>query len=238
MSNDPNATPAPEPAPQLPGAPDAPKDYQALYQQEVQERIKERERYKPFAQTIGRLDPQQQAAMLALADAAANGDTDAIAEWSASTYRNLTGSEIAAQVAAAQTGTPAPALGQQPPAAEPPAQAGLTAEQVAQIVQRENARNAMVQRIESELAQAGHTVESPSGRTIISYAQQQRVTIADAVAWFNADLTAQYARVVGAGQQVAGAVPPPAPGGAPAGPISGASPRDRALSRLQGGVRQ
>jgi hypothetical protein len=219
--------------------PAAPKDYQALYAQEVQGRIAERERYKPFARTLDRLDPQQQQAMLALAEAAANGDTDAIAEWSKATYQNLTGAEIAAQVAAAQTGATAAPLGQQPAAPTAPVTpAGLTAEQVAEIVRRENAQAQMVQRIEGELAAAGHQPGSPAAQTIIRYAQQTKLPMADAIAWYNADLAAQYAKVVGAGQQVAGAVPPVAPAGSPAGPIGGATPRDRALSRLQGGVRQ
>ena len=237
MSNIEPPIPDPPAAPAAPGAPEAPKDYQALYQQEVQERIREREKYKPFAQTLGRLDPQQAQAMLALAEAAANGDTDAIAEWSASTYRNLTGAEIAAQVAAAQT---APAAGQ--PAAPAAPDAPLTAEQIAaqvtDILRRENAQAQLVAQIESELTQAGHVVGSPAARTIIAYAQQTRLPVKDAIAWYNNDLQAQWARVAAAGAAVAGGVPPVAPAGAPAGPIAGASPRDRALSRLQGGVRQ
>ena len=83
------------PPPTVPAAPPvvdgAPKDYQALYTAEVQARIAEREKYKPFAQTIGNLRQEDQQAILGLADAVAAGDTAAIAEWSASTYRNVTG---------------------------------------------------------------------------------------------------------------------------------------------------
>jgi|GEM_PF-1700746 len=243
MNPDPAYTPvapAPDPAaaPAAPAAPEAPKDYQSLYQQEVQERIKERERYKPFAQTYGALDQASQQAILALAQAAAEGDTDAIAAWSASTYRNLTGAEIAAQVAAAQTapaGAPAPSP--IAPAADdkPQGPAGMTPEQVEQMVQQITRREAIVQQISSELAAAGHTPTSPAGRTIIAYAQQTQLPIADAVAWYNADITAQYARMVAGGQQVAAATPPPAPAGAPATAAPNATPAQRALARLQGG---
>lgn len=237
MSIDNTSTPPPtEPVVAAPGAPAAPKDYEALYQQEVRERIAEREKYKPFTQTFGRLDPASQQAIQALAAAAADGDTDAIAQWSASTYRNLTGSEIAAQVAAAQTGqAPAAPLGGEPPAQAPVAPAGLTAEQVADMVARQISMADMARQITAELNGAGFTPESPGGRAIIAYAQQTKLPIADAVAWYNADVIAQYNRITAAGAQVVGQTPPPAPGGAPAAGTSGATPRERALSRLQGG---
>jgi hypothetical protein len=232
MTNiDPTITPEPTPA-----APEAPKDYEALYRQQVQEAIKDREKYKPFAQVLDALAPEQRQAMLDLAHAAANGDTDAIAEWSAATYRNLTGSEVAARIAAQQNGTPAPAPAPAaPPATDKPAVA-LTAEQVAELVEQKvqaQLRQAeMVRQIESDLASAGYTPQSPAGQAIIQYAHQARLPIADAVAWYNADLEANYQRVQAARVGAAVNTPITAPTGAPAHPITGATPGERAVARL------
>jgi hypothetical protein len=245
MNPNPNMAPAPvapdaqaPPAPAAPpAAPQTPADYEALYRKEVQERIAERQRYKPFEQTVGALDPESQQAFLALARAAAEGDTEAIKEWSASTYKNLSGAEIAAQVAAATT---APA-GQAPagvtaPTATPaaPSTEGLTAQQVQDMVAQQIRREQMVQQINSELAAAGYQADSPSGRTILAHAHATRASIADAVAWYNADLAAQYARSVAAGQAVAGATPPPAPAGTPGATPTPLTGREAALARLTG----
>ena len=229
------------PPPTVPAAPpvvdNAPKDYQALYTAEVQARIAEREKYKPFAQTIGNLRQEDQQAILGLADAVAAGDTAAIAEWSASTYRNVTGAEIAAGVAAkvagGEGGTP-PAPAGEPPAAAPAV--GMTPDQIAELVRTETAkavaRDQLVGQIRSELSAAGYEHNTPAGQTILAYAQANpRLSMADAIAWYSTDLQAQYARYVGAAAAAGGALP--APAGAPAAPVTGATSRDKALARLQ-----
>lgn len=232
------AAPAAAPAP----TPEPPKDYEALYRQEVAGRIAERERYRPVAQTIGQLAPEQQQAILSLAQAAADGDTDAIVEWTRNTHRNLTGAEIAAQVAAQVAGTSpasAAAPGIQPPAA-PATPAGMTPEQIARLVAdevtRASTREAAVTQIKNELQAGGFTVGTPSAQTIIAYARETNATIPDAIAWYNADLAAQYARSVTAGQQLAGQTPQPAPTGQPAGALPGGTPRERAIARITNGT--
>lgn len=239
MSPNPNMAPEPPAAPAAPATPaaaDAPKDYEALYRQAVAEQVAERERYKPFAQSYGALDQGSQQAILALAQAAAEGDTDAIAAWAEGTYKNLTGSEIAAKIAAAQQAPVAPApMGGAPAPEAPAAPAGMTPEQVAEMVQQTIRREQMAQSIATELAGAGHTPESAAGRTILSYAQQTRLPIADAIAWYNNELAQNYARMVAGGQQVAAGTPPPVAGGAPAAAAAPATAKERALARLQGG---
>lgn len=232
INNPTPAAPAPAAAP-APVVDGAPKDYQALYQQEVEERKRERERYRPVAQTIGRLAPEQQQAILALADAAAEGDTDAIVEWTRNTHRNLTGAEIAAQVAASTTAPAAPA----DTGAVSAPQAGMTPDQIAEMVARETskamAREAAVAQIKNELQAGGYTPGTPAAQTIIAYARETGAPIPDAIAWYNADVQATYARLAAGGQQVAGQIPQPAPDGQPAGALPGGTPRQMALSRLQ-----
>ena len=229
------------PPPTVPAAPpvvdNAPKDYQALYTAEVQARIAEREKYKPFAQTIGNLRQEDQQAILGLADAVAAGDTAAIAEWSASTYRNVTGAEIAAGVAAKVAGegaSPTAPAGETPPAAAPAT--GMTPDQIAELVRTETAkavaRDQLVGQIRSELSAAGFEHNTPAGQTILAYAQANpRLTMADAVAWYSTDLQTQYTRHISAAAAAGGALP--APAGAPAAPVTGATPRERAMARLQ-----
>lgn len=236
MGADPGATP---PAAAPPAADGQPVDWQAKYQAEVQDRIRERERYKPVSQTFSRLDQGTAQAIMSLAEAAAEGDMDYIATWAEETHRNLTGSEIAARVAAQQGATggmqPAPTAPATPPASAP----AMTPEQIAAMVRAETEqamrRNEMIQQINGELATAGYPVGTPAAQAILAYAQQTRLPIPDAVAWYNADLQQQFQRYQQGLTGAAGQMPPPAPNGNPAAPLTGASPRDRAIARLAGG---
>lgn len=227
--------------------PDAGKDYEALYRQEVQARIAEREKYKPFAQAVGALDPDSRDALIALAQAAAEGDVDAIAEWTASTYRNLRGADLVNAIAQQQNGQPAP---QQAPMQAPMQQAAeqqqqwLTMEQAAEIARREAERTVTTQnlanQIASELSAAGYPADSPYGKTIINYAMQTGLPISDAIAWYESDLGNMMQRRQQAGAHVMGSVPMPSPTGAPSAssiPVT-ASPREKALARLNAANRQ
>jgi hypothetical protein len=219
-------------------------DWQARYQAEVQDRIKERERYKPFATSLSRLDDTNRAAILDLVDAAANGDDDAIAQWTEATYTNLRGASLAAQIAARQAGGTQPApVAAPPPAtaggfgAPPPPEAPLTAERVAQIVEQQVQQRMhvqqMAQTIQSELSTAGFPAETAAGQTIIQYARQTGKPISEAVAWFEQDVQSAVLSRHAAAAQAAGQVPPPAPTGMPAGAgPTGATPREKAISRL------
>ena len=192
INADPGATP---PAAAPPAADGQPVDWQAKYQAEVQDRIRERERYKPVSQTFSRLDQGTAQAIMSLAEAAAEGDMDYIATWAEETHRNLTGSET----------------------------------------EQAMRRNEMIQQINGELATAGYPVGTPAAQAILAYAQQTRLPIPDAVAWYNADLQQQFQRYQQGLTGAAGQMPPPAPNGNPAAPLTGASPRDRAIARLAGG---
>lgn len=234
-------------APEVPEQPmaDAGKDYESLYRQEVQARIAERERYKPFAQAVGALDNDSRDAIIALAQAAAEGDVDAIAEWTASTYRNLRGADLVNAIAQQQNGQQVPAS--QPTQPTQPSEQQpqwVTVEQAAEMARREAERTVTTQnlanQIAAELNAAGYPVDSPYGKTIINYAMQTGLPIADAIAWYESDLGSLMQRRQQAGAQVMGAVPMPSPTGAPTAssmPIN-ASPREKALARLNASNRQ
>lgn len=236
-------------APQVDTGGDAGKDYESLYRAEVQARIAERERYKPFAQAVGALDAGSCDAIIALAQAAAEGDVDAIADWTASTYRNLRGADLVNAIAEQQTGQSAPASApatmQQPQVQQAATdQQFLTIEQAAEIARREAERTVVTQnlamQIANDLNSAGYPVDSAPGQTIIRYAQQTGLPIADAIAWYDNDLQSLYQRRQQAGAQIVGSTPMPSPTGSPAAAAipSTASPRERAIARLNAANRQ
>lgn len=214
------------------------QDYQALWEREKNERIAEREKYKPFAQVLDQLDPDARSAILGLASAAAAQDVDSIAEWSAQTYRNLKGSDVAAMIAQQQNGQQPPAM--QAPVAqpEPSQQQYLTAEQAAEIARQQAQQllstQQMAQQIGQKLDAAGYPAQSAGGRTIIEYAKSTGLPIDDAIAWYHNENLAMWQRQAQAGQQAAGALPPNAPVGAPAANAAptNLSPREAAIARL------
>lgn len=227
----PAGVPAPPPMPE--------QDYQALWQQEKQERIAEREKYKSIAQVMDRLDPDSRQSILSVAQAAAQGDVDAIAEWSAATYRNLRGSDIAAEIAARQNGQQAPTsqpFQQQPEQQQPQY---LTAEQAAEIASKEAQKaiqtQQLAQQIGAKLDGAGYPAHTAAGRTIIDYAKNTGLPIEDAIQWYDNEMMTLWQQRAAAGQQAAGQLPPTAPSGAPATNTlpTNLTPKERAVARLQ-----
>lgn len=225
------APPATEPAQQQ-------VDWEAKYRAEVEDRIKERERYKPFAQSLGALDDQTRAAILDLTEAVAVQDFDRVTAWTEGTYRNLTGGDLATAIAQRQqAGTAAPAAQQGIAAPPPPPE--VTPDYINDVVARQVEERlriqTAVQQIRTELTTAGYQPESAAGQTIIGYARQTGKPIGEAVAWFEADVQQQIAARAAAAAQAAGQVPPPAPAGTPPAMAAvGATPRDKAINRLLG----
>lgn len=209
----------------------------ARYDQEVANHVRERNFYKPAQQMLSKLDPASQQAMLALAQAAADGDVDAIIEWNLSTLEQVSGKSaadvIAARQAAARTAELAPV------AAQAPAVAPVTPEQIAAMVAdgiRQNQNEAAVRSIMSD---AGYPLGSPYGDVIIRYCCLNNCDPATGIAWFKQDQTQRTAAVdpaAGAAAVAAGtAIPTPAPGGAAAtaSPTENMSSHDRAVWRLK-----
>ena len=226
----PAGVPTPPPMPE--------QDYQALWQQEKQERIAEREKYKSIAQVMDRLDPDSRQSILSVAQAAAQGDVDAIAEWSAATYRNLRGSDIAAEIAARQNGQPSPQQFAPQPQQEQQPQyltaeqaAAIAAEQAQKVVQTQQ----LAQQIAGKLETAGYPSQSAAGRTIIDYARNTGLPIEDAIQWYDNEMMTLWQQRAAAGQQAAGSLPPTAPSGAPATNTlpTNLTPKERAVARLQ-----
>ncbi len=66
-------------------------NWEERYRSEVQDRIKERERYKPIRQTFDRMHPDDAQAVQQFADAWASGNQDAAIKWMVDNAKTLAG---------------------------------------------------------------------------------------------------------------------------------------------------
>ena len=66
-------------------------NWEERYRSEVQDRIKERERYKPIRQTFDQMHPDDAAAVQGFAQAWASGDQDTAINWMIENAKTLAG---------------------------------------------------------------------------------------------------------------------------------------------------
>lgn len=214
-------------------------NWEERYRSEVQDRIKERERYKPIRQVFDQMHPDDAAAVQGFAQAWASGDQDTAIQWMIDNAKTLAGDrfyEIAGVNSQGQT--------QQEvyrEAIEDSRQAGLTPEQVAQVVEE---RMAMFQHeqvvhqyeieIEETLVEAGYEPNSPLAIAAISAAQQRDdLDLRAAIADIENQILQQAQSIVQRRQNPSAGMPAPAPNGmAAVMNTQGMSPRDRAMARL------
>ena len=64
-------------------------NWEDKYRSEVADRVKERERYKPIAQTFAKMHPDDARAVQEFANAFASGDTDTAVRWMVDNARTL-----------------------------------------------------------------------------------------------------------------------------------------------------
>jgi hypothetical protein len=218
------------------------KDFESLYKQEVQERIRERNLYRPVQQMLRDLDDGTVQAIQSLADLARNGDTSGIVDWSIATAQNLSGGDLASAIAARQAGGApqssqyqqqelAQTIQQQAPSIDPDMMRAMIQQEAAQQFRVQT----LVQQITSELNSSGYEPSDPSGQTIIRYAQVNNVPIKDATAWFEQDVQAKVIARASAAAGAAAQTPQLAPSGsAPGSAPSGMTPAEAARARLEG----
>ena len=218
------------------------QDYKALYEQEKDHRNRERNLYRPVQNMLRDLDEGSIQAIQQLADAARNGDADAIVDWSVATIQTVTNSsDVAAVIAARQNGATPQSLGAPAPAAEPAAVAPqMSPDELRQMVQQEAAAQirvqALVAQIETELSSSGYSSSDPAGQTIIRYAQQNNVPVSEAIQWFDTDVQTRAMQRAQGLAAAAAQTPAPAPAGAPVGsaPNENLTPAQMAMKRLEG----
>lgn len=224
--------------------PDQPVNWEEKYRAEVQDRIKERERYKPFQQSIGRLHPDDARAINEFVSAFASGDTDTATRWMVDNARTLAGDKWDSLVTPAQAQAINNAVTQQ--AFSDGTEAGMTPQQIEQLVQNrlnetfQQMQQAQVQaqyeqQIEATLAEHGLDADSPlATAAIVAATKRPDLDLSSAIREMEDQVLAQ-AQTIAARRAAAGSqMGSPIVNGSPAVSHLGQemSPRERAMARL------
>lgn len=212
-------------------------NWEERYRSEVQDRIKERERYKPIRQVFDQMHPDDAAAVQGFASAWAAGDQDTAIQWMIENAKTLAGDrfyEIAGVNSQGQT--------QQDVYQEAIEDSrGLTPDQVAKVVEERMAQfqyEQVVQQYEAEIEQtlqeAGYDPNSPLAIAAISAAQQREdLDLRAAISEVENQILQQAQSIVQRRQNPSAGMPSAAPNGmAPVMNTQNMSPRDRAMARL------
>lgn len=235
---------APDAAPTEPTVAEA-IDYESKYRQEVEHRERERRLYRPVAKVIEGLADADRDAIVTLADAVRAGDTDAVVNWALQSAEAVSGKSVADLIADRQKASAAPVdIGGK---ADTPA--AVAPEQIADIVkaaldEREAAREqrervqGLINTMSAEMRDAGFEPATDEGKEIIRMARAlaardgREPDIKLAIKVYQTAKQAELAGLANAAE-AAGAIPPPAPAGAPAGSApANLTPRERVMARL------
>lgn len=212
-------------------------NWEERYRTEVQDRIKERERYKPIAQTFNNLHPDDSKAIQEFLSAFAAGDTETATRWMIDNAKALAGdrfndymspqaqSYITNQVTAEAK------------------QAGLSPQDVEQLVeQRLNQyQQAQVQtqyehQIEQTLAENGLDPNTPlATAAIVQASRRSDLDLTAAIREMEDQVLAQAQTIANRRSQAGNQMATPIVNGSPAVGMNGQnmSPRERAMARLE-----
>lgn len=229
--------PAAEPAPEAAGD----VNWEERYRSEVQDRIRERERYKPIRQVFDQMHPDDAAAVQGFAQAWASGDQDTAIKWMIENAKTLAGDsfyEIAGVNSRGQTQSDV-----WNEAVNDGQQAGLSPQQVEMLIedrmaafQHEQVVQQFEYEIEQTLQEAGYDPDSPLAIAAIAAAQQREdLDLGAAIADIENQILTQAQSIVQRRQNPSAGMPSAAPVGgvAPRMDVGGMTPRDRAMARLQ-----
>ena len=212
-------------------------DWEAKYRSEVQDRIKERERYKPIAQAFGNLHPDDATAIQDFVRAYASGDTDTAVRWMVDNGRALAGDRFDTYISPAQQA----AVTQQ--AQIEGAGAGLTTDQVAQLVEQRLQEYQFAQtqqhyeaQIEQTLVQYGYQPDSAlATAAIVAASKRPDLDLGAAIQEVENDILARATAIAARRAEAAQSMGAPVVNGVAAVNQNGQamSPRERALARLE-----
>lgn len=215
-------------------------NWEERYRSEVQDRIRERERYKPIRQVFDQMHPDDAAAVQGFAQAWAAGDQQTAINWMIENAKTLAGDQFYEIAGVNSRGQSQQDVWNE--AMDDGRQAGLTQEQVNQLIgqrmqefQREQVVQQYEYEIEQTLQEAGYDPNSPLAVAAITAAQQRPdLDLAAAIADIENQILTQAQAIVGRRQNPSAGMPSAAPNGvAPRMDVGNMSPRDRAMARLQ-----
>lgn len=214
-------------------------NWEERYRSEVQDRIRERERYKPIRQVFDNMHPDDAAAVQGFAQAWAAGDQDTAIQWMVDNAKTLAGDRFYDIAGVNSQGQTQQDVVQE--AVQQGQQQGLTPQQVEQMVeqrmqafQHEQVVQSYELEIENTLQEAGYDPNSPLAIAAISAAQQRPdLDLHAAIADVENQILQQAQSIVQRRQNPSAGMPSAAPNGvAPIMSSPNMSPRDRAMARL------
>lgn len=215
-------------------------NWEERYRSEVQDRIKERERYKPIRQVFDQMHPDDAAAVQGFARAWAAGDRDTAIQWMVDNAKTLAGDKFYEIAGVNQYGQTQQDVYNE--AVSEARDANLTPQQVEQLIEQRMEAfqyEQVVQQYEVEIAEtlqaAGYDPDSPLAIAAITAAQQRPdLDLQAAIRDVENQILQQAQAIVAQRQNPSAGMPQPAPNGmAPRMNTSGMSPRDRAMARLE-----
>lgn len=216
-------------------------NWEERYRSEVQDRIKERERYKPIRQVFDKMHPDDAAAVQGFAQAWASGDQETAINWMIENAKTLAGERFYDIAGVNSRGQTQQDVYQE--AVQDGRDAGLTPERVAQLVEERMEafqHEQIVQQYEAEIAdtlqEAGYDPNSPLAIAAITAAQQREdLDLRAAIQDVENQILQQAQSIVSRRQNPSAGMPSPGPAqGMPTRfDAGGMSPRERAMARLE-----
>lgn len=216
------------------------QDWENKYKSEVQDRIKERERYKPMRQIFDNIDPSDAEAIQGFAQAWARGDQETAINWMIDNAKTLAGDsfyELAGVNSEGQT-----VLDVIDSAQEEASDAGLTPSQVNKLVEErmnqfQYDRNVEFHenQISETLQNAGYDPNSPLAIAAITAAQRREDLDLDAaIAEIENDILKRAQSIVQKRKSPSAGMPTAGPNGIAGKALSAnATPREKAMARLE-----
>lgn len=208
-------------------------DWEARYRAEVQERVAERERYKPVASAFQNLHPDDARAIQDFVKAYANGDTETATRWMVDNAKTLAGDNFQQYIAGQQAVVNHTVAQGQAAGLTPEAVQELVSQQIAAFQEQQEIANCAVE-IDQELRDLGLVPDTPLAHAIITQAlNRDDLNLRAAYSEMENQILQQAQSIVERRRSASSAMPTAAPNGINGVPTSGSLPRDRAMARLE-----
>jgi len=209
-------------------------NWEERYKTEVQDRIKERERYKPIRQTFDRMHPDDAQAVAQFANAWAAGDQETAIKWMVDNAKTLAGDRFDAYLSGNEQAVVNQAYQQGQAANLTPDQVERLVTQKLQSYQEQQDVARYQAQIDTDLRELGYEPETPLAHAVIIAATNRPdLDLKAAVQDMENQILKQAQSIVQRRQAGNASMPPSSPNGIPSSLSSTATPREKAMARLQ-----
>ena len=209
-------------------------NWEERYKTEVQDRIKERERYKPIRQTFDKMHPDDAQAVAQFANAWAAGDQETAIKWMVDNAKTLAGDRFDAYLSGNEQAVVNQAYQQGQAANLTPDQVEHLVTQKLQSYQEQQDVARYQAQIDTDLRELGYEPETPLAHAVIIAATNRPdLDLKAAVQDMENQILKQAQSIVQRRQAGNASMPPSSPNGIPSSLSSTATPREKAMARLQ-----